>query len=592
MEKHLMTGGEFLVHDSDYKEVFIPEEFDEEQRMIGETCQDFLETEIFPNLDRIDAQEEGLMRELLGKAGELGLLGISLPEEYEGFGQSFTTAMLANEKLGAGFSFSVAYSAHIGIGSCPIAYFGTEEQKAKYLPKLATGELSAAYCLTEPNAGSDANAGTTKAVLSEDEKHYILNGQKMWITNGGFAEVLTVFAKVDSDRVLSAFIVDGDSEGITTNPEEKKMGIKGSSTRQIFFNDVKVPVENMIGCRGGGFRIALDILHMGRIKLGGIVLGAEKDAINQSVKYSNERKQFGSFISAFPAIKHKIAEQVIRTFTNESAVFRACKHIDDLKDENIANGMDHGKAEIRAISQFAIEAAIMKVYGSEVLDFVVDEGVQIHGGMGFSAESQIEKSYRDSRINRIFEGTNEINRLLTIDAVLKKALRKEVEIFGKAEEVLKEAEKIDAYPEISPDYFEAKNQNVSGIKNATLMVLGIAHKVLQKQLVKEQEIMMNIADMMMQLYAAESSVLRVQKLADMNNVNIDLFKDMIDVFVYDAAARVRKSGMDAMVSFLEGEDLEQFSKALEIYTHVNPVNVKDARRRIADKVIDENRYCF
>jgi len=592
MEKHLVTGGEFLVHDSDYKEVFIPEEFDEEQRMIGETCKDFLETDIIPNLDKIDAQEEGLMGELLSKAGELGLLGISLPEEYDGFGQSFTTAMLANEKIGAGYSFSVAYSAHIGIGSCPIAYFGSEEQKEKYLPKLATGELSAAYCLTEPNAGSDANAGTTKAVLSEDGKHYILNGQKMWITNGGFAELLTVFAKVDNVRVLSAFIVEGNSEGITTNPEEKKMGIKGSSTRQIFFNDVKIPVENMIGCRGGGFRIALDILHMGRIKLGGIVLGAEKQAIVQSVNYANERKQFGSFLSAFPAIKHKLAEQVIRTFTNESAVFRACKNIDDLREENIAKGMDHGKAEIRAISQFSIEAALLKVYGSEVLDFVVDEGVQIHGGMGFSAETPIERGYRDSRINRIFEGTNEINRLLTIDNVLKKALRKEVDILIKAEEVLQEAETIKTYPEVSPDYFEAKKQYVNGIKKATLLVLGIAHKVLQKQLVKEQEIMMNIADMMLQLYAAESSVLRVQKQADMNNVNIDLYKDMIDVFVYDAVASVRKSGMDAMVSFLEGEQLEQFSKALEIFTHIKPVNVKDARRRIADKLIEENNYCF
>jgi len=293
-----------------------------------------------------------------------------------------------------------------------------------------------------------------------------------------------------------------------------------------------------------------------------------------------------------PAIKQKLAEQVIRTFTNESAVFRACKHIDDLKEENIAKGMDHGKAEIRAISQFAIEAALLKVYGSEVLDFVVDEGVQIHGGMGFSAETLIERGYRDSRINRIFEGTNEINRLLAIDTVLKKALRKEVEILVKADEILKESETIDTYPEISSDYFEAKNQYINGIKNATLMVLGIAYKALQKQLVKEQEIMMNIADMMIQLYAAESSVLRVQKLADMDNINIGLFKDMIDVFVYDAASRVRKSGMDAMVSFLDGEQLEQFSKAMEIYTHIKPVNVKDARRRIADKLIDENTYCF
>ncbi|MBU2649495.1 MAG: acyl-CoA dehydrogenase family protein [Bacteroidetes bacterium] len=591
MEKELMTGGAFLLRDTRFEDVFIPEEFNEEQRMIAQTCQDFLETEIFPNLDRIDAQEEGLMRSLLGKAGELGLLGISLPEKYLGFGQSFTTAMLANEKFGAGYSFSVAYSAHIGIGTCPTSYYGSEEQKEKYLPKLATGEWTAAYCLTEPNAGSDANAGKTKAVLSEDGKHYILNGQKMWITNGGFADVLTVFAKIDNDRVLSAFIVDGHSEGITLNPEEKKMGIKGSSTRQIFFNDVKVPVENLIGCRGGGFRIALDILHMGRIKLGGIVIGAEKISITQSVNYANERKQFGSFLSEFAAIKSKIAEQVIRTFTNESAVYRICQHIDELKDSYIEKGMDHGKAEIKAISQYAIEAAMMKVYGSEVLDFVVDEAVQIHGGMGFSSESKVERGYRDSRINRIFEGTNEINRLLTIDSTLKKAMKKEIEIFEMADVILDEIHNIDEHPPIPEDYYEAKHFYIRGFKKAILMIIGQAYRNLKNQLVQEQEIMMNLADMMMQLYAAESTALRVEKLEKIHNSpNTPIYRDILDVFIYDAGCRIRKSGMDAIASFVDGDQFEKMYTGLHTYTRVIPVNVKESRRRIAEKIIEDNRY--
>ncbi|MFO8128554.1 MAG: acyl-CoA dehydrogenase family protein [Bacteroidales bacterium] len=593
METELMKGGFFLVHDADSKDVFIPEEFDEEQQMIAQTCEDFLKTEVLPNLDRIDKQEEGLMRELLGKAGELGLLGISLPEEYEGFGQSFTTAMLANEKVGAGYSFSVAYSAHIGIGTCPIAYYGNEEQKKKYLPKLATGAFTAAYCLTEPNAGSDANAGKTSAVLSEDGKNYILNGQKMWITNGGFADVLTVFAKIDRDRVLSAFIVDSDTPGITRTPEENKMGIKGSSTRQIFFNDVKVPAENMIGCRGGGFRIALDILHMGRIKLGGIVIGAEKLAITHSVTYANERKQFGTPISSFGAIKHKLAEQVIRTFTNESAVYRACKDIDMVKDAFLEKGMDHGKAEIKAISQFAIEAAMMKVYGSETLDFVVDEAVQIHGGMGYSAESDIERSYRDSRINRIFEGTNEINRLLTTDTALKKAMRKDLDIFDQAEKVYEEARQLRGPISIPTEYYAAKNTSVRGFKKSILLIIGMAYKNLKKQLVREQEILINLSDMLIQLYAAESTLLRVKKLETLKGPEeILVYRDILDVFTYDSGYRLRKAGMDAVASFLEGEEQELANRALEAYTHVAPVNVKVARRRIADKLIEDERYDF
>ncbi len=592
MDNHFLRGGEFLVHDSEPKDIFIPEEFDEEQRMIAETCQDFLDTEILHNLDRIDNLEEGLMQELLSKAGELGLLGISIPEEYEGFGQSFTTAMLANEKIGSGFSFSVAYSAHVGIGSCPIAYYGNEEQKRKYLPKLATGEWIAAYCLTEPNAGSDANAGKMNAVLSEDGKHYILNGQKMWITNGGFANVLTVFAKIDNDRVMSAFIIDSDIPGITFGPEEKKMGIKGSSTKMIFFNDVKVPVENLLGKRGEGFRIALNILHMGRMKLGGIVLGVEKYTITQSVNYANERKQFGTSIANFGAIKYKLSEQVIRTFTNESAVYRTCKYMDDQKAGFLAQGEDNGKAEILSIASYAIESAMLKVYGSEVLDYVVDESVQIYGGMGYTTEFNIERGYRDSRINRIFEGTNEINRLLITDAILKKAMKKEIDIFNKAEEVLNE---IDNLPEISipSDYYVEKLHYIRNFKKAVLMIIGVAYRILKNNLVREQEIMMCISDMLMQLYAAESTMLRVQKLGNKNGADqVAIYKDILDVFVYDAAYRIRKHGMDALNSFVEGDEHCKILNAVNYYTTVAPVNVKLARRRIADKLIEDNKYNF
>ncbi len=586
------TGGDFLVADVVPDDIFIPEQFDEEQHMIVQTCEDFLEANVYPMLDRIDNQELGLMRKLLSKAGELGLLGISIPEEYDGFGQSFITAMRANEALGAGYSFSVAYSAHVGIGSMPIVYYGTEEQKQKYLPKLATGDWTAAYCLTEPNAGSDANSGKTKAVLSEDGKHYILNGQKMWITNGGFADVLTVFAKIDNDRVLSAFIVDGNAPGIILNPEEKKMGIKGSSTRQIFFNDVKIPAENLIGRRGEGFRIALNILHMGRIKLGGIVLGAAKRAINQSVNYANERKQFGSLISNFGAIKQKLAEQVIRTFTNESAVYRASSDIEEALKKNLADGMEKGKAEIEAIAKFSVECALLKVYGSEALDYVVDEAVQIFGGMGYSSETPIDRAYRDSRINRIFEGTNEINRLLTADTAIKKAQKGEFDLFGPAKKILKGVSKLEEQ-EIPEDYYEEKKLYIRNFKDSILMVIQAMSDKFKKNLINEQEIMMNIADMMLQVYTSESTLLRIEKLEKMKGEKfIRVYKSILDVFIYDASSIILKSGLDAISSFIEGKELETLHKGLIHYTKVKPVNVKDARREIADRLIYDNRYTF
>jgi len=592
-EKKLITGGEFLVKETSPEDVFIPEELDEEQRMIGESCKDFLETEVFPVVDRIDAQEEGLMRSLLEKSGELGLLGISIPEEYEGFGQNFITAMYSSEVLGAGYSYAVAYSCHTGIGTLPILYYGNEEQLAKYVPKLATGELIGAYCLTEPGAGSDANSGTTKAVLSEDGKHYIVNGAKMWITNAGFADVFTVFAKIDNDRVLSAFILERDYEGITFNPEEKKLGIKGSSTRQIFFNDVKVPVENMLGKRGEGFRIALNILHMGRIKLGANVIGSAKMAIDQSVQYANERKQFNCLISQFGAIKYKLAEQVIRTFATECSVYRASKALDDAITHSVANGDDKGRDTMEAFNKFAVEAAAMKVYGSEALDYVVDEGVQIHGGMGFSAEMFIDKGYRDSRINRIFEGTNEINRLLLVDSILKKAAKKVLPVMELAEKAFEEVKAMNGVPAPAEGWFEEKDQYVANQKKVVLMLLKAATEKFNRTLVTEQEILSNISDCIIQVYVAESVVLRLKKMEAMKGEEAcKIYRDMADVFVYDTAARIAKFARDTTYSFAYGEVRDLLEKGINNFTWVAGVNVKEARRRIADQLIDENKYCF
>ncbi|MBE0637464.1 MAG: acyl-CoA dehydrogenase family protein [Bacteroidales bacterium] len=590
---NILRGGEFLIRESEAKDVFIPEEFTEEQKMIAQTCSDFLESFVYPNLDRIDSQEEGLMKHLLQKSGELGLLGISVPAEYEGFDQSFVTSMLASEYMGAGYSFSVAYSAHTGIGSLPIVYYGNDEQKQKYLPSLATGALTSAYCLTEPNSGSDANSGKTRAVLSEDGKFYILNGQKMWITNGGFADIMTVFAKIDNDRVLSAFIVERAFPGIVFNPEEKKMGIKGSSTVQIFFNDCRVPVENLLGARGEGFRIALNILHMGRIKLGGTVLGAAKRAITQSVNYANERKQFGKSISEFGAIKHKMAEQVIKTWVTEASVYRVGQLIDDTIEKLLEEGYPKSKASIEGIAQYAIEAAFLKVFGSEALSFIVDEAVQIFGGMGFSSETPVDRAYRDSRINRIFEGTNEINRMLVVDTTIKKSLKEGFDVSRYSKSILKGME--EPKTEVVPvDYFGEKRHFIMNFKKAALILLGEVSEVFQRSLTNEQEILFNISDMIMQVYASESAMLRLEKLESLKGAGaLSIYKDIVDVFIYDAADIIHKCGKDAINSFAENQDYrEKLMCHISKLTSVKPVNTKEARRRIANYLIEENAYKF
>lgn len=589
-----LKGGEFLIKETKAEDILIPEEWNEEQLMIADTCKEFIKKEVTPILERIDEQEEGLMTSLLDKAGELGLLSISIPESYGGMGKDFVSAMLVTEYLGSGHSFAVAFAAHTGIGTLPILYYGNEEQKAKYIPKLASGEWKGAYCLTEPDAGSDANSGKTKAVLSEDGKHYIINGQKMWITNGGFADVFTVFAKIDDDENLSAFIVEKDFGGITLNPEERKMGIKGSSTRQVFFNDCKVPVENLLSTRGNGFKIAVNILNLGRIKLGGATLGGAKEAIHHSVQYANERLQFGRPISKYGAIKYKLSEQAIRTYVTESAIYRASQNIEDATAQLIQEGMDEQQAKLKGTEEYAIEAAIIKVHSSEALDYVVDEGVQIYGGMGFSAEAPMDRAYRDSRINRIFEGTNEINRMLTVDMILKRAMKGHLDLMGPAQKVASELMDIPDFGAEQPEgLFAKEHQYIANFKKAILMTAGAAVKKLMMSLAKEQEILMNLADMLIDVYTAESALLRVEKLAAKRGAeNIKEQIAIVKVYFFDAAARIHQAGRNALNGFAEGDELRMMQMGLRRFAKVDDFNTVAARRLIADKIISENKYPF
>jgi len=588
-----IKGGEFIIRDTAPKDIFTPEEWTEEHKMIASMCEDFIHQEIIPHLDRIDSLEEGLMPSLLKKAGELGLLGLSIPQEYGGMGVDFKTTLLATEYLGLGFSFSVAYGAHTGIGTLPLLYYGNDEQKNKYVAKLASGEWAAAYCLTEPGAGSDANSGKTKAELSSDGKYYSITGQKMWITNGGFANLFTVFAKIEDDENLTAFLVEADSEGISLNPEEKKMGIKGSSTRQVFFNNVKVPVENMLSERGNGFKIALNILNIGRIKLGAAVMGGAKGGIDESVRYALEREQFGRSISKYGAIRHKLAEQVIQTYVIESATYRAGQNIDDAIKGLIEGGMDKAQATLQGIELFAPECAVIKVAGSECLDFVVDEAVQIFGGMGYSAEASVERAYRDSRINRIFEGTNEINRMLTVDMVLRRAMKGELDLMGPAMNVAGELMSIPEIKEPSNTPLGDEKNMLEGFKKTILMVAGSAVQKLMQTLAKEQEVLMNIADIAIWTYLAESVYLRVQKKIDSQGEaacehNIAIAK----TYFYDSADRIAKAAKDAIQSFAEGDEARMMLMGLKRFTKTQEFNPKAARQTIAQKLITDGKYDF
>jgi alkylation response protein AidB-like acyl-CoA dehydrogenase len=590
-----IKGGEFLIRETQAHEIFIPEEFTEEQKMIAQTCKDFLKQEVYPHLDLIDSQKDPkLMPSLLDKAGALGLLGTSVPQELGGFGMDFNTTMLVAEAVGAGYSFAVAISAHTGIGTLPILYYGNDAQKKKYIPKLASGEWKASYCLTEPDSGSDANSGKTKAKLTADGKHYLITGQKMWITNAGFADIFIVFAKIDNDKNLTAFIVEKDFGGITMNEEEKKMGIKGSSTRQVFFNDCKVPVENLLSERENGFKIAVNILNIGRIKLGVGALGGSKGTISQAIKYSNERKQFGVAISTFGAIKHKIAEVVTKIFASESAQYRASQNIDDAYNAFVAGGMDSGQARLKALEEFAIECAILKVHGSEVLDFSVDEGVQIYGGMGFSADGPMDRAYRDARINRIFEGTNEINRLLTIDMLLKRAMKGSLDLMTPAMAVQKELMAIPDFGTSDDTAIFAKEKKaLANLKKAGLMVSGAAIQKFMMKLSEEQEILMNLADMLIEGYVAESVILRVEKLVSVRGekaCEVEIAIAMI--YLHYAIEKAASAGKQAIYAFAEGDELRFMMLGLKRFTKIDPFNLKEARRKVANHAIGKGEYPF
>jgi hypothetical protein len=588
----VLQGGEWIIKESNPFETFIPEDFNEEQIMVMEMCEQFLQTEIVPIIDRIDKMEPGLMPSLMEKAGEQGLLSTSFPEAYGGLGKDFITSTIVNQGLGGGYSFSVAVAAHTGIGSLPILYFGTEAQKLKYIPKLGSGVWKGAYGLTEPNSGSDALGAKTTATLSEDGKHYILNGQKCWITNGGFADVYTVFAKIDGDK-FTGFIVDRGTEGFTQGPEEHKMGIKGSSTVQLYFQDCKVPVENLLGEIGKGHIIAFNILNIGRLKLCAATLGGAKKATDTSIQYAITREQFNMSISKFGAIKHKMAEMAIRMWVCESALYRTAKWVDDKELELEACGKSFAESLLGAAEEYAIECAILKVFGSEVLDFVVDEGVQIHGGNGFSDEYLISKAYRDSRINRIYEGTNEINRLLTVDMMLKRAMKGKLDLMGPAMAVQKELMSIPDFGGEEEGTYAKEIKAIANFKKAILMVAGAAVQKLMMQLDKEQEILMNIADMSIEVFHAESALLRVMKLANSKgDAAVSLQADMMKTYLYDAADRINKAGKDALNSFADGDELRMMHIGLKRFTKVEPFNTKDARRRIAAKLIEDNGYKF
>lgn len=590
-----IQGGEFLVRETPAQDIFIPEQFNEEQKMMAQACQDFIDTEITPRIDEIDSMKNpDLVPSIFKKAGELGLLGIAVPEEYGGMGMSFNTSMLIADIMGAAGSFSTTYGAHTGIGTLPILYYGTEDQKQKYLPKLATGEWAACYCLTEPDAGSDANSGKTKATLTADGKQYLITGQKMWISNAGFADLFIVFAKIEKDKNLTAFIVEKTFGGITMNEEEKKMGIKGSSTRQVFFNDCPVPVENMLSDRQNGFKIAVNILNIGRVKLGAGVLGGLRTVTSLAIKYSTERKQFGVSINTFGAVKAKLAEMALRTYVSESLCYRAGQDIEDRINTFISEGMKESEAKLKGVEAFAIECAIAKIHGSEVLDYVVDQGVQVYGGMGYSAEAPMERVYRDARIARIYEGTNEINRMLMVGMLLKRAMKGEVNIFDPAMAVSKELTSVPSFETIdTSELFAAEKEVLKKLKKVFLMVGGKAAMALQDKIEDEQEVMMNLADVMIEIYASESAILRTEKLVSLKGEAACANQiAMAQVYLAEAVDKINAAAKEAIASFTIGDEQKVMLMGLKRFTKADLVNTKELRRGIADYMIAQGKYPF
>ncbi|MGB5322203.1 acyl-CoA dehydrogenase family protein [Lutimonas sp.] len=594
-----IKGGEFLIREVKKEDVFITEQFSEEQQMMKEAVIEFIDREVWPVKERFEQKDYALTEELMKKAGEMGFLGVSIPEEYGGIGMGFVSTMLVTDYISAASgSLGTAYGAHTGIGTMPIFLYGTEEQKQKYLPVLTAGEKFGAYCLTEPGAGSDANSGKTTATLTEDGKSYLINGQKMWISNAGFAEIFIVFARIENDKNITGFLLEYDKEnpnGVTFGEEEKKLGITSSSTRQVFFNDTKIPVENMLSERGQGFKIALNSLNVGRIKLAAACLDASRRTLTESIKYANERIQFKKPISSFGAIQSKIAEMGTRTFTIDAGSYRAAKDIQNYIDHLLASGKSHQESELEAFSEYAIEAAILKVYGSETSQFVTDEGIQIFGGMGFSKDTPMEAAWRDARITRIYEGTNEINRLLTIGMLLKKAFKGDIDLMSPAMAVGKSLMEIPSFD--IPDYselFSEEKEMISKLKKVFLMVAGKAVETFGMELEEHQQLILAAAEILIEIYMAESALIKAEKVADMTSVAAAKGQiAMAKLNLSHAVNIIGEKGKEAIVYFSEGDEQRMMLMGLKRFTkYTNLPNVIALRNEISAILIEENKYCF
>lgn len=597
IEKNVTRGGQFLVKETKCEDVFTPEDFSEEQLMMRDSVKEFVDKEIWPNKNRFEKKDYAFTEESMRKAGELGLLGVAVPEEYGGLGMGFVSTMLVCDYIsGATGSFSTAFGAHTGIGTMPITLYGTEEQKKKYVPKLATGEWFGAYCLTEPGAGSDANSGKTKAVLSEDGKYYSITGQKMWISNAGFCSVFIVFARIGDDKNITGFIVENTADnGISMNEEEHKLGIRASSTRQVFFNETKVHVENMLSERGNGFKIAMNALNVGRIKLAAACLDAQRRVTSGAVKYANERIQFNTAISSFGAIRSKLAEMATNAYAGESASYRAAKDIEDRIASREAEGTSHQESELKGVEEYAIECSILKVAVSEDVQNCADEGIQIFGGMGFSEDTPMESAWRDARIARIYEGTNEINRMLSVGMLIKKAMKGHVDLLGPAMKVSEELMGIPSFdtPDFSELFAEEKGI-IANLKKVFLMVAGSAVQKYGPDLDAHQQLLMAASDILIEIYMAESTILRTEKLA--KNQGEDKVQEQIamaKLYLYKAVDIVNSRGKEGIISFAEGDEQRMMLMGLKRFTkYTNNPNVVALREVITTKLVAENEYCF
>ncbi len=590
---NIIKGGEFLVNQEDIGNVFFPEYATEDQKLILESLSDFIDSEIIPKLESIDQGHFEHTVDILKKMGEMGFLGIHMPESYGGMEMGTNTDILINELMGPLHSFNVSHSVHTGIGMLPILFFGSEDQKQKYLAPIISGDLKPAYCLTEPTSGSDALSAKATAILDADKTHYILNGQKMWISNSGFADIFIVFAKIDQEK-FTAFIVDARAEGVTLGEEERKMGIHGSSTRMVFLENVKVPVDDVLGEIGKGHLIAFTVLNIGRLKLGMLCIGGAKKLIDYSVHFANERIQFNVPISSFGAIRQKLADQTIQTFAGESALYRLSSSLDHKSMELISNGETYAEAKLLAAEEYSIECAILKVKGSEILDFVVDEAVQIYGGMGFSEETPVARAYRDSRINRIFEGTNEINRLLCVNMLLRKAQKNEFDLTGPAWAVQKELATFGT-PTERRGYLGEEFHAIKQFKKLFLMVTGAAMKKQMDgeiNLENEQQLLLSAADMLMDIYLAEAMFIRISQMKLHERPDLEIYESMLRVYINDANHRMRKNTSDAIAAISTGDLLKTFNMGIKRFTNYPLQNVSQLRNTIAERVIERNAYPF